>query len=177
MYISYDSRSLRILFALANGLLIVTEEWVYQSVSQEAWADPLLYPHPRFSGTNSQRIHTSILTNPEPIHTFKNNKICVLNSTDPTLDVLISLVHSSGGTTTKDIIPVAADCDGLSYVLFGNQTDANTWVANSMKNCLHSEESIEYLKHLSKCNKVVTCKVLAYATIFLCYLNYLLFLL
>ena len=42
-------RTLRVLFAIARGLCIMTDDWVYDSVSREAWSDPRLFPHPRYS--------------------------------------------------------------------------------------------------------------------------------
>jgi hypothetical protein len=100
------SRTLRTLFALARGLCIVTEEWVHQSMRQEAWADVGAYLHPRYRSGASLGGSRGDL--------FRGKTICVLDSANPPTEVLIDLIKAAGGNICTN--PSAA---GVALVVFG----------------------------------------------------------
>lgn len=99
---------MRTLFALARGLCILTEEWVYQSVSQEAWAETSQFLHPRYNLYSEERGFR------RAIDVFRGKKILVLDSISPPTEVLVDLVVAAGGKTTAMV-----DEDGISFVVFG----------------------------------------------------------
>ena len=81
---------------------MVTEAWVYQSVSQESWADVRAFLHPRYA----QRPHR--------VDVFKGKKVCVLDSVNPPREVLADLVQAAGGRVTRDITEA-----GVALIVFG----------------------------------------------------------
>lgn len=42
----HNRRTLRRLFAMARGVCLITEEWLYNSVSSQSWANVGHYLHP-----------------------------------------------------------------------------------------------------------------------------------
>jgi hypothetical protein len=100
------SRTLRTLFALVRGLCIVTEEWAYQSMKQDAWADVRSYLHPRYSSGGSLGSSRADL--------FRGKTICVLDSANPPTEVLIELIRAAGAKVSNNPSDL-----GVALVVFG----------------------------------------------------------
>jgi hypothetical protein len=117
------SRTLRTLFALVRGLCIVTEEWAFQSMKQEAWADVRNYLHLRYSGDASQGSRGDM---------FRGKTICVLDSANPPTDVLIELIRAAGAkisTNPSDL--------GVALVVFGKSLFTASLVSKSFFSAAH----------------------------------------
>ena len=102
-------RSLRILFALARGTPIVTEEWFYSCLSRQEWVDPKPFLHPHYKkqqlqqGLKSQR-------------TFLKLKFYIGLSKNPNHAILTSLLKESGGIISENL----AESD---FMIFGKYFD------------------------------------------------------
>ena len=115
-------RTLRSLFALARGISILTEDWVYESVSKEEWANVRDFVNPKFNqNTKNLNNHNR--------EVFRNKSICVLESTNPPSDVLIHLIQAAGGQVTSEIDP---DDDTVDLFVFGKQVSHALLVCTSM---------------------------------------------
>lgn len=146
-------RTLRTIFSLARDLTITTEQWVYESLSREAWADPLLFPHPRYSNSVSRSSRSSAGR-----HTLLlNSMVCVLTYRDPARELLEELVTALGGRHTSDIMD-----EEVRWVLFGDGDDARAWFVRKRKQKQHLDiVDANQLKARLKAGEVVTRKVSA----------------
>jgi hypothetical protein len=147
-------RTLRTIFALARELTITTEQWVYESLSREAWADPLLFPHPRYSSSRSSS-SSSIIVGRRAL--LQDSMVCVLTYRDPASELLEELVTALGGRHTDDIMD-----EEIRWVLFGDGDDARTWFQRKRRQKQHLDNvDANQLKARLKAGEVFTRKVSA----------------
>lgn len=150
---TYIRRTLRTIFSLARELTITTEQWVYESLSREAWADPLLFPHPRYSSNRSSS--SSIIVGRRAL--LQDSMVCVLTYRDPASELLEELVTALGGRHTDDIMD-----DEIRWVLFGDGDDARAWFQRKRKQKQHLDNvDANQLKARLKAGEVFTRKVSA----------------
>jgi len=110
---SSNKRSLRILFALANGSPIVTESWLYSCIEKSHWVPVTSeYRHSRY---NKHKIDGQKLL------LFNNSTIFIGESINPTVAVLEKLIKLIGGCVTKSI-------DDADYVVFSDSNVAANWL-------------------------------------------------
>jgi hypothetical protein len=148
---TYIRRTLRTIFSLARELTITTEQWVYESLSREAWADPLLFPHPRYSSSSS-----SITVGRRAL--LQDSMVCVLTYRDPASELLEELVTALGGRHTDDIMD-----EEIRWVLFGDGDDARAWFQRKRKQKQHLDNvDANQLKTRLKAGEVFTRKVSAF---------------
>lgn len=96
-------RTLRIVYALAAGIPIVTEDWVFASLTASTWVDVQPFLHPRFAPASKGPLSEGL----------KAVRVWVGPSSDPSPDHVQALLEAFAATTpTKDIC--AAD-----VVVFG----------------------------------------------------------
>jgi hypothetical protein len=135
-------RSLRVLFAIARGIPIVTESWVYACIENNNWVSldttHKEYRHSRFNqlplGSN--------------LSIFNDFSFYVGYSSDPKKEVVHNLIEFVGGSIADRIV----DAD---YLVFGNKSDSSTW-------CYGQTLSSGVFKHISNLadnNKIVNTKV------------------
>jgi hypothetical protein len=98
------SRTFRILFALARGLPIIKEEWIYDSLEKGYWLNPSDYRVERYNMIDLS------LKNPLQDYTF-----CVQRSSIPDTRDLITLITDAGGTVETDILSP----EKIDFVVWG----------------------------------------------------------
>jgi hypothetical protein len=89
-------------FALAKGLPIVTEEWVYASLCSEKWEKLAHYFHPKYV-PNMPMNRNKLL---------EKERLLIVKCSSPKSSVISSLISLCGGTIVSDI-------SSASMVLFG----------------------------------------------------------
>ena len=110
---SSSKRSLRILFALANGSPIVTESWLYSCIEKAQWLPVSSeYRHARYKQHRADGQRLSL---------FENCCIFIGESINPTVSVLEKLIKLIGGSVTRSI-------DDAKYVLFSDSKVAANWL-------------------------------------------------
>jgi hypothetical protein len=92
------------LFALARGLPIIKEEWIYDSLEKGYWLNPSDYRVERYSMIDLS------LKNPLQDYTF-----CVQRSSIPDTRDLITLITDAGGTVETDILSP----EKIDFVVWG----------------------------------------------------------
>ena len=106
-------RTLRVLLAIARGVIILSEDWIYASISAGCWQPIQSYRHPKYMDMKlPYRLPTltgqSVVPNPH-LHTlshqdmimktpvFLNKRFYVLHSTSPSTHELALLITAAGG--------------------------------------------------------------------------------
>ena len=100
-----NRRTLRVLFAIARGLWIVTEEWVYASLCSAAWADLTSHRHPRYQPHS---------TDGRPLTIFAGKSFVIGRSLDPPCQLLKELIQVAGGQVLS-----AAEVTDCDYLVMG----------------------------------------------------------
>lgn len=83
-------RTIKVLFAIARGAWIVSEDWVFSSLEQERWLREENYELTMFANKYARE-------HPECRQIFKGMKVHVGSNVDPSREVLQSLVQVAGG--------------------------------------------------------------------------------
>jgi hypothetical protein len=111
-----NKRTLRVLFAIARGMWVLNQDWIFQSLSLENWAKPLsAYRHPHFSKHKTEGV-------PLPIFTKKYFFVCTCSN--PDINVMKSLIETAGGG-------MAFTMYNADYIVFGNAQDGAQWIAQN----------------------------------------------
>jgi hypothetical protein len=103
---------LRILFALAQGIPIIEENWIYQCISAGLWVDATPFRPPRYA-----KLDLTIK------HLFKNHLFCVLHSSRPETKQITSLIRTAGGKITEN--PNIKE--KISFFVVGDLSDLRKW--------------------------------------------------
>lgn len=89
-------RTMKVLFAIARGAWIVTEDWAFSSLDQERWLPEEDFELTMFANKFS-RLH------PDSRQIFKGMKFFVGSNVEPSREVLQSLIQVAGGEICKQI--------------------------------------------------------------------------
>ncbi|TDH71094.1 hypothetical protein CCR75_005737 [Bremia lactucae] len=89
-------RTIKVLFAIARGAWIVTEDWAFSSLEQERWLPEEQFELTIFANKFSRQ-------HPESRHIFKGIKFFVGPTVEPSRDVLQSLIQVAGGELCHQI--------------------------------------------------------------------------
>jgi hypothetical protein len=108
----FCSRTLRILFALAQGIPIIEESWIYQCISAGLWVDATPFRPQRY-----EKLDLSIK------RLFENHLFCVLRSSRPETKQITSLIRTAGGKITEN--PFVKQ--KISFFVVGDLHDLHKW--------------------------------------------------
>ncbi|KAG7378636.1 hypothetical protein PHYPSEUDO_009821 [Phytophthora pseudosyringae] len=123
-------RTIKVLFAIARGAWIVTEDWAFSSLDQERWLPEEDFELTMFANKYSRE-------HPESRQIFKGMKFFVGSNLEPSREVLQSLIQVAGGEICNQI-SVAAICICGDASLFrraqrtGIQVVTSKWVFDSI---------------------------------------------
>ncbi|KAE8985427.1 hypothetical protein PR002_g22643 [Phytophthora rubi] len=123
-------RTIKVLFAIARGAWIVTEDWAFSSLEQERWLPEADFEITMFANKYSRE-------HPESRQIFKGMKFFVGSNVEPSREVLQSLIQVSGGEICKQI-SVADICICGDASLFrraqrtGTRVVTSKWVFDSI---------------------------------------------
>lgn len=116
-------RTVRILLAIARGVIILTEDWIFSSISAMAWQDVYPYRHPKYHhirvpaplnlpplpgspAGNNNNIQTTQKRNatnyyggitPQTMSIFQGKSFYIMYSTLPDPSTLTTLIAAAGG--------------------------------------------------------------------------------
>jgi len=103
-------RTARVLFALARGAYVLTEQWLYASLEDSDWVDEMAYLHPRF--LNQRQVPGGTL--------FKGLSFHLAERHNSSNRFVSSLITAAGGSIVKTIAAadiIVADVDWLRATL------------------------------------------------------------
>lgn len=145
---SLDRRTLRILFALAKGLPIIKEEWIYDCLCHGYWTNPLSFRLERY-----QQLDLTMN------HIFANRLFCVLQSTKPETSLLIELVEAAGGQTTTNLLSRGEN--KISFFVCGDREDLKEWLLEKKlkKQAKENREILQFQQLSLQGTQIVTSKV------------------
>ncbi|KAG1691635.1 hypothetical protein DVH05_026798 [Phytophthora capsici] len=89
-------RTIKVLFAIARGAWIVTEDWAFSSLDQERWLPEEDFEIAMFANKYSRE-------HPESRQIFKGTKFFVGSNVEPSREVLQSLIQVAGGEVCNQI--------------------------------------------------------------------------
>ncbi|GMF60594.1 unnamed protein product [Phytophthora fragariaefolia] len=89
-------RTIKVLFAIARGAWIVTEDWAFSSLEQERWLPEENFEITMFANKYSRE-------HPQSRQIFKGIKFFVGSNVEPSREVLQSLIQVSGGEVSLSI--------------------------------------------------------------------------
>ncbi|KUF83710.1 Microcephalin [Phytophthora nicotianae] len=89
-------RTIKVLFAIARGAWIVTEDWAFSSLEQERWLPEEDFELTMFANKFSRE-------HPESRQIFKGTKFFVGSTVEPSREVLQSLIQVAGGEISKQV--------------------------------------------------------------------------
>lgn len=89
-------RTIKVLFAIARGAWIVTEDWAFSSLEQERWLPEEDFELTMFANKYSRE-------HPESRQVFKGTKFFVGSNVEPSREVLQSLIQVAGGELCNQI--------------------------------------------------------------------------
>eukprot|EP00644_Phytophthora_capsici_P001652 jgi/Phyca11/533453/estExt2_fgenesh1_pg.C_PHYCAscaffold_140015 len=89
-------RTIKVLFAIARGAWIVTEDWAFSSLDQERWLPEEDFEIAMFANKYSRE-------HPESRQIFKGTKFFVGSNVEPSREVLQSLIQVAGGEICNQI--------------------------------------------------------------------------
>ncbi|CAH0482454.1 unnamed protein product [Peronospora belbahrii] len=89
-------RTIKVLFAIARGAWIVSEDWAFSSLEQERWLPEEDYEVTMFANKYARE-------HPEYRQIFKNMKVYIGPNVDPSREVLQSLVQVAGGEICNQV--------------------------------------------------------------------------
>ncbi|KAK1944185.1 Microcephalin [Phytophthora citrophthora] len=89
-------RTIKVLFAIARGSWIVTEDWAFSSLDQERWLPEEDFEIAMFANKYSRE-------HPESRQIFKGTKFFVGSNVEPSREVLQSLIQVAGGEICNQI--------------------------------------------------------------------------
>lgn len=153
MFVSFR-RTLRILFALARGRSIVSEDWLYASLCETRWVDPSPHILPRF------RCDADVDAN-AALGAFRGKTFCILHSSRPSPQVLSALVNAAGGATSDELLqhPVHDSPKGRVCCVVGDSEDLRLWLRLQAADAADGAPRVSLLKELMAHGvQVVTCK-------------------
>uniref|UniRef100_M4BLB7 BRCT domain-containing protein n=1 Tax=Hyaloperonospora arabidopsidis (strain Emoy2) TaxID=559515 RepID=M4BLB7_HYAAE len=90
-------RTIKVLFAIARGAWIVSEDWAFSSLEQERWLPEEDFELTMFANKYSRE-------HPESRQKFKGMKFFVGPNVEPSREVLQSLIQVAGGEWVFDSI-------------------------------------------------------------------------
>jgi hypothetical protein len=147
-------RTLRILFALARGRSVVSEDWLYASLCETRWVDPAPHVLPRF------RCDADVDAN-AALGAFRGKTFCVLHSSRPAPQVLRALVAAAGGATSDELLqhPAHDTPKGRVCCVVGDSEDLRLWLRRQAADATDGASRVSLLKELMAHGvQVVTCK-------------------
>ncbi|KAL7691662.1 putative BRCT domain, Zinc finger, RanBP2-type, microcephalin, BRCT domain superfamily [Plasmopara halstedii] len=123
-------RTMKVLFAIARGAWIVTEDWVFSSLEQERWLPEEDYEVTIFANKYSRE-------HPEFRQLFKATKFFVGSKVEPSREVLQSLIQVAGGEICNQIsvadICICGDASLLKRAQrMGIRAVTSKWVFDSI---------------------------------------------
>ncbi|KAL3665563.1 hypothetical protein V7S43_009597 [Phytophthora oleae] len=89
-------RTIKVLFAIARGAWIVTEDWAFSSLEQERWLPEEDFEIAMFANKYSRE-------HPESRQIFKGTKFFVGSNVEPSREMLQSLIQVAGGEICNQI--------------------------------------------------------------------------
>lgn len=92
-------RTIKVLFAIARGAWVVSEEWVLKSLENERWLPEAEFEVDMYANKYSR-------THPDERQIFKGIKFFVGSSVDPSRETLQSLIQCAGGEVTRSCLLV-----------------------------------------------------------------------
>eukprot|EP01033_Poteriospumella_lacustris_P013999 gene13999-10002_t len=149
-----QTRTLRILFALARGRSVVSEDWLYASLCETRWVDPAPHVLPRF------RCDADVDAN-AALGAFRGKTFCVLHSSRPAPQVLRALVAAAGGATSDELLqhPAHDTPKGRVCCVVGDSEDLRLWLRRQAADATDGASRVSLLKELMAHGvQVVTCK-------------------
>lgn len=87
-------RTIKVLFAIARGAWVVSEEWVLKSLESERWLPEAEFEVDMYANKYSR-------THPEERQIFKGIKFFVGSNVDPSRETLQSLIQCTGGEVIR----------------------------------------------------------------------------
>ncbi|GMF11093.1 unnamed protein product [Phytophthora lilii] len=96
-------RTIKVLFAIARGAWIVTEDWAFSSLDQERWLPEEDFELTIFANKYSRE-------HPESRQIFKGMKFFVGSNVEPSREVLQSLIQVAGGEVRACFAAVLVFC-------------------------------------------------------------------
>jgi hypothetical protein len=130
------SRTLRVIFAIARGHYILSEDYVYDSLCQGAWVQCTVasphritrYRHLPIMNALSPDHHSSNGSENLPWQLLKGKHIVLLHSTTPSVTVLSDLIRIAGGHILDTEKALLGDSDKISFLLVGERSDLYHWL-------------------------------------------------
>lgn len=140
-------RTLRVLKALALGLPILSDQFIFDSLCSDHWLRMKDYRHPRYA--------KFVVGERSPA--FAGDSVCVLRCTRPRR---VDVWHILRAADAKIVRDVRQACD---YLVVGSEKDAHDWCEKRLYRAKRGDtdmrDQLRALKALSGTTEIVTSKV------------------